>query len=80
MCGAETISLWCVAHLKGFVLYIISCVNNLHQHAGIKKKLSRISTTIDCAIIAERTKSITNHLYWYAASATDGDDNDIVKQ
>lgn len=48
-------------------------------HARIKKKLSHASTTADYGIIAEWIKSITNHLYWCAASALDGDGNDMVK-
>ena len=52
----------------------------MHDNAGIKKKLSRVSTTADCDIIAEWIKSTTNHLYWCAASAVDGDGdgNDMV--
>ena len=46
--------------------------------AGIKKKLARLAKTKECAIIGEWIKSITNHLYWCAATAPDGDD--IVKR
>jgi len=50
-----------------------------HYYTGIKKKLCRISNTTDCAIIAEWSKSITNYLYWCAASAPNGNGHDIVK-
>jgi len=45
---------------------------------GIKKKLARVAKTKDCELIGEWIKSITNHLYWCAANAPDGDD--IVKR
>ena len=43
------------------------------------KKLYRLSNTSKCALIAERIKSITNHLHWCAASTLDGEGNDMVK-
>ena len=46
----------------------------------IKKKLCRLSNTSECTIIAEWIKSITNHLYWCAASAPNGNGDDMVKQ
>ena len=47
---------------------------------GIKKKLARLFTNKDCSIIGKWTKSITNHLYWCAASAPEGEGDDIVKR
>ena len=47
---------------------------------GIKKKLAHLSTNKECSIIGDWIKSITNHLYWCVASATDGDGEDIVKR
>ena len=47
---------------------------------GIKKKLCWLSNTSECTIIAEWIKSITNHLYWCAASAPDGNGDDMVKR
>jgi len=38
-----------------------------------------LSNTSDCAIVGEWIKSITNHLYWCAASAPDGNGDDMVK-
>ena len=46
---------------------------------GIKKKLARLSANKELSIIGDWIKSITNHLYWCVASATDGDGEDIVK-
>jgi len=45
---------------------------------GIKKKLARLAKTKECEIIGEWIKSITNHLYWCAATAPNGDE--VVKQ
>ena len=63
---------------KGMLLLVY-----LHRHylltlTGIKKKLARLANNKECSLIAEWIKSITNHLYWCAATGTDGDD--IVKQ
>ena len=41
--------------------------------------MARLSSNKDCSIIAEWIKSITNHLYWFAASSPEGDGNEIVK-
>ena len=57
----------------------IMCVVIIDTYTGIKKKLCRLSNTSECAIIAEWIKSITNHLYWCAASAPDGNGDDMVK-
>ena len=47
---------------------------------GIKKKLASLSTNKEYSNIGDWIKSITNHLYWCVASATDGDGEDIVKR
>ena len=54
--------------------------NERFQLTGIKKKLACLAKTKQCDLIADWIKSITNHLYWCAASASDGDGEDIVKQ
>ena len=53
--------------------------NITYQHllTGIKKKLAHVEKTKECELIGEWIKNITNHLYWCAANAPDGDD--IVK-
>jgi len=51
-----------------------------HVFTGVKKKLARLSASKDCSIIGEWIRSITNHLYWCAASAPEGDGDDIVKR
>ena len=42
--------------------------------------MARLSGNKDSSIIAEWIKSITNHLYWCAASSPAGDGNEIVKR
>jgi len=56
------------------------CLHNTYQHllAGIYKKLTQVAKTKDCKLIEELIKNITNHLYWCASNAADGDD--IVKR
>ena len=46
--------------------------------AGIKKKTSRLAKTKECSVIGDWIQSITNHLYWSTATASNGDD--IVKR
>ena len=46
----------------------------------MKKKLGCLANISDCAIIGEWIKRITNHIYWCAASATDGKGDDMVKR
>ena len=41
--------------------------------------MARLSSNKDCSIISEWIKSITNHLYWCAASSPAGGGNEIVK-
>ena len=63
-------------------MFIYMCnirVVAVDTYTGIKK-LCRLSNTSECAIIAEWIKSITNHLYWCAASALDGEGDDMVKR
>ena len=45
---------------------------------GVKKKLAKLSQYKDCDIVGEWIKSITNHMYWCAASAPDGDGQQMV--
>ena len=49
----------------------------VHHNKGLKKKLLKLSKYKDCELIAERMKSIINHLYWCAASAN-GDHEQII--
>uniref|UniRef100_A0A1X7U564 THAP-type domain-containing protein n=1 Tax=Amphimedon queenslandica TaxID=400682 RepID=A0A1X7U564_AMPQE len=43
-----------------------------HVAKGVKKKLKALAKQKDCEKIGEWSKSIANHLYWCAASTTDG--------
>jgi len=56
--------------------------NITYQHllTDIKKKLAHASVAKikECELNGEWIKSVTNHLYWCAANAPDGDD--IVKR
>ena len=45
---------------------------------GLKKKLAKLSQYKDCDIVGDWIKSITNHMYWCAASAPDGDGQQMV--
>ena len=45
---------------------------------GVKKKLAKLSQYKDCDIVGAWIKSITNHMYWCAASAPDGDGQQMV--
>ena len=44
----------------------------------MKKKLAKLSKYKDCDIVGAWIKSITNHMYWCAASAPDGDGIQMV--
>ena len=48
-------------------------IMHLSLHIGLKKKLAKLSQYKDCEIVGAWIKSITNHMYWCAASAPDGD-------
>jgi solute carrier family 8 (sodium/calcium exchanger) len=39
---------------------------------GLKKKIVAASKQKDCAKLSKWTKSLTNHMYWVAASTPDG--------
>ena len=43
----------------------------------LKKKLQKAAIYKDCEVVGEWTKSITNHMYWWAASSPDGDGEEI---
>ena len=45
---------------------------------GVKKKLVKLGNYKDCGLINEWTKSITNHMYWCAALAPDGNGEEIA--
>ena len=44
----------------------------------MQKKLVKLGNYKDCGLINEWTKSITNHMYWCAASAPDGNGEEIA--
>ncbi|XP_060077580.1 uncharacterized protein LOC132557108 [Ylistrum balloti] len=49
------------------------CIDVWHVAKGIKKKLLSISKEKDCEEIHDWIKSISNHLYWMAASTPNAD-------
>ncbi|XP_053390057.1 uncharacterized protein LOC128552984 [Mercenaria mercenaria] len=49
-----------------------------HIAKGIKKKLIGIAKEKDCGVVYSWVKSITNHVYWSAASSKEGDEELIV--
>ena len=55
--------------------YDLSC-----DYSGLKKKLQKAAKYKDCAVVGEWTKSITNHMYWCAASSPNGDGDEMVKR
>ena len=55
------------------LLLLYTHVLHACTYKGIKKKLTKLGNYKDCSIINNWTKSITNHMYWCAASAPDGD-------
>ena len=54
-----------------YIYYAVHCI-------GVKKKLSKLSKLKDCEIVGDWIKSITNHMYWCAASAPDDDGKEMV--
>ena len=50
----------------------------IYYHTGLKKKLVDSAKQKDCGLIGEWQRSIVNHLYWSAASSTEGD-SDMIK-
>ncbi|XP_069102906.1 uncharacterized protein [Argopecten irradians] len=49
------------------------CVDVWHVAKGLKKKLLALSKEKDCKELHDWIKSISNHLYWVAASTPDAD-------
>ena len=58
---------------QSYIIYV-----PLYIIAGVKKKLVKLGNYKDCNIINEWTKSITNHMYLCAASAPDGNGEEIA--
>ena len=50
----------------------------MYAHEGIKKKLQQLAKYKECEMINDWIKSITNHLYWCAASSPEGDGNEMA--
>ena len=63
---------------KSMLLLVYLHRSYLLTLTGIKNKLAHLANNKECSLIGEWIKSITNHLYWCAATGTDGDD--IVKR
>ncbi|VDI15377.1 Hypothetical predicted protein [Mytilus galloprovincialis] len=51
-----------------------------HVAKGLKKKMVKISKEKDCKEVGEWIKSITNHMYWVAASTPNGDSEEMVSK
>ena len=49
-----------------------------YMYIGLKKKLTKLGKYKDCDIINDQTKSITNHLYWCAASTPENDRDEMA--
>ena len=45
-----------------------------------EEKITKAAKYKDCDVVGKWTKSITNHMYWCAASSPDGDDDEMVKR
>ncbi|XP_065882366.1 uncharacterized protein [Dysidea avara] len=50
------------------------CYDVWHVSKGVKKKLNQAAKYKDCKLINEWVKSVTNHMYWCAASAPSGNE------
>lgn len=46
--------------------------------SGVKKKLVKLSLETDCAVVGDWIRSITNHMYWTAASTPSGDSEEML--
>ena len=53
--------------LKIFIMHILVCI------WGVAKKLEQLAKQKDCEVVREWVKSISNHLFWSAASSDNGD-------
>ncbi|XP_053398243.1 uncharacterized protein LOC128556661 [Mercenaria mercenaria] len=49
-----------------------------HVAKGIKKKLTALSKQKDCEVVGKWVKSISNYVYWSAASTSDGDQETLL--
>ncbi|KAG1696945.1 hypothetical protein GQR58_006144 [Nymphon striatum] len=49
-----------------------------HVAKGLKKKLFKVSKEKECEKVGPWIKSITNHMYWVAASTPSGDSEEMV--
>ena len=57
----------------GMLPKVILTLPSLALNTGLKKKLRKAAKFKDCDVVGEWIKSITNHMYWRAASSPDGD-------
>ena len=55
-----------------------SCIIHMHITAGVKKKVVKLGNYKDCNFINKWMKSITNHMNWCAASAPDGNGDEVA--
>ena len=59
-------------------LHLVTIQAFISTLTGIKKKLVKLSKYKDCELVGDWVKSITNHLYWCAASAPEGDGDEMT--
>jgi len=61
---------------KGKIIVTKNCGQLILHNitVGIKKKLSKAAKYKDCKLINDWVKSITNHMYRYAASSQAGEE------
>jgi len=77
------IAMMCGTYLRVRMSTFITLIlhdNECFWLIGVKKKLTHLAKTKKCDLIGDWIKSIPNHLYWCAASAPDGDSDEIVKR